>query len=56
MSLNFVPVLAANCKGYVFKTVEKLKENENDHHHHQEKIETLKKLCLYKITHFNQVK
>ena len=46
------PVLATNCKGYVFKTVGKLGENNQE----GLAIETLKNLCLYKITHYNQVK
>ena len=45
------PVLATNCKGYVFKTVGKLGENNQE----GLAIETLKNLCLYKITHYNQV-
>jgi len=45
------PVLATNCKGYVFKTVGKLGENNQK----GLAIETLKNLCLYKITHYNQL-
>ena len=44
-------VLATNCKGYVFKTVQKLEETKCL----KEKIETLKKLCIHKVTQFNQV-
>ena len=44
-------VLATNCKGYVFKTVQKLEETKCL----KEKKETLKKLCIHKVTQFNQV-